>query len=110
MIFAHCLKVTLVLLKLISLPSYLVSVRTWHYNAYVNNFLLQICVTNSYHLLTYLLVNKCRLLSDWAKKEWGVGSTNESKENRGRQIKERGVLIVQENHDRSTCKYYCYHG
>lgn len=33
----------------ISLSSYLVSVQTWHCNAYTKNLLSQVCVNSSYH-------------------------------------------------------------
>ena len=61
------------------LPSYLVSIQTWHCNAYVKNLLSQVCVNNSYHLFSALSINADHPLAG-QKKELGRNSNNQGKE------------------------------
>jgi hypothetical protein len=57
-IFVHCVKVILVLFKCQFLcPHGLFQSVTWHCDAYVKNLLSQVCVNNSYLLLSVSSIN-----------------------------------------------------
>ena len=68
-----------VIQMLISLPSYLVSIQTWHCNAYTKNLLSQVCVNNSYHLFSALSINADHPMAG-QNKEYGGMSDSERKE------------------------------
>lgn len=47
---------------LISLPSYLISIQTWHCNVYTKSPLSQVCVNSSHHFLSALSI---KLITQW---------------------------------------------
>ena len=44
---------------LVSLPSYLITIWTWHYNAYSKYLLFQVCINIALHLFSDLSISQC---------------------------------------------------
>jgi len=61
------------------LPSYLLSIRIQHCNAYIKNLRSQVCVNSSYHLFSALSTNADQPVAGQNKDEGGL-STSEREE------------------------------
>ena len=85
---------TRVIQMLISLPSYLVSIRTLNCNAYVKSLLPHVCVNNAYHLFSALSIKADHPMAGQKREEGGTsaiqGRNGEREEGREREREREG--------------------